>query len=179
MEGKQEGWFQKTDRIVMKVLWAVSVISGICLIGIMIVAFFNVLGEKILHQGVPGSTEIITYLHVPVVFLAAAYVTLDNGHTTIDLISKHLPKSLQKALATVGYIIACGICLFVGYNGFVRMGELISHHTKSSVSGFGFPVWPFAFLFSAGVILLALSFVWAIVRQYADPDYDKKEGGAA
>lgn len=179
MDSKQSGWYQKTDKAIMKMLWAISTISGICLVGIMLVAFFNVLGEKLFHQGIPGSTEIITYLHVPVVFLAASYVTLDNGHTRIDLISKHLPATLQKIFTTIGFIIAAGICVFVAYNGFVRMGELLSHHTQSSVSGFGFSVWPFAMLFSVGMILLAISFVWAVIRQYADPDYDRKSGPAA
>ena len=178
METKQSGWYQKTDKAVMKMLWAISTISGVCLVGIMLVAFFNVIGEKVFHQGVPGSTEIITYLHVPVVFLAASYVTLDNGHTKIDLISKHLPKAVQKVISTIGYIIATGICGFVAYNGFIRMGELISNHTKSSVSGFGFSVWPFALLFSVGMAMLAISFLWAIVRQYADPDYERKSGPA-
>ena len=182
--GKEEGWFEKTDRVIMSIVKTISYVSGVCLVGIMIVAFFNVLGEKILHHGLPGSTEIITYLHVPVVFLAAAYVTLDNGHTTIDLLLKHFPRGVQKVLATIANIIACCICMFVSYNGFVRMGELMSHHTRSSTTGFGFPIWPFALLFSVGMIELGLTFIWSIVRQYASGSKEnkkiaKEEGGAA
>ncbi|MCR4842569.1 MAG: TRAP transporter small permease [Eubacterium sp.] len=179
MESKQTGWFEKADHAIMKLFWVVSIVSGVCLLGIMVVAFVNVLGEKLLHNGIPGSTEIITYLHVPVVFMAAAYVTLDNGHTKIDLLANHLPKGVQKVLTTIGNIVAIAICGFVSYNGFLRTGELIARHTKSSTSGFGFPVWPFAALFSVGMILLAVSFAWAIVRQYADPNYEKKEGPGA
>ena len=81
--------------MIVKILKYVSFISGVCLIAIMFVAFFNVLGEKIFHKGIPASTEIIQYLHIPVVFLACGYVTLDTGHTKIDLLSKHLPKAVQ------------------------------------------------------------------------------------
>ncbi len=179
MEGTHESWFERTDRVIMNVIRVISWISGLCLVGIMIVAFVNVLGEKLLHTGIPGSTEIITYLHVPVVFLAAGYVTLDNGHTRIDLLSSRFPKTVQKVMATVGFLIAAGICAFVAREGFIRMAELMSTHSRSSTSGFGFVVWPFAFLFSVGMALLALSFIWAIVRQYAKPSNDKNEGGAA
>ncbi len=179
MDEKQTGWYYKTDRVIMKILKGISVVSGLCLVGIMLVAFINVLGEKIFHTGVPGSTEIIQYLHVPVVFLAASFVTLDNGHTKIDLLSSKLPHVIEKFFAILGNIIAICICGFVGYMGFVRMGELIKNHTQSSTSGFGFPVWPFALMFAAGMFLLAISFAWAIVRQFKDPDRGVKKGPGA
>ena len=81
--------YDKVDNVIVKILKYVSYISGVCLIAIMFVAFFNVLGEKIFHKGIPASTEIIQYLHIPVVFLACGYVTLDTGHTKIDLLAKH------------------------------------------------------------------------------------------
>ncbi len=164
---EEKNWFSTCDGVIMKIVKAISYVSGVCLVGIMLVAFFNVLGEKIFHHGIPGSTEIITYLHVPVVFLAAAYVTLDNGHTKIDLLSSRFPIAVQKILATIAYLIGAFICCFTGYWGFRRMGELIANHTKSSTTGFGFPVWPFAFMFAAGMFMLALTFLWCIVRQYS------------
>lgn len=177
MSNSQSSWFEKTDRMIVKIVKAVSVISGICLVGIMLVAFFNVLGEKILHHGVPGSTEIITYLHVPVVFLAAAYVTLDTGHTKIDLLSRRFPLGVQKILYTIGDLVAAVISCYVGYRGFVRTADLISRHTRSAVTGFGFPVWPFGLVFAIGFMLLALTFLWSIVRRFAAPA-QSGEGGA-
>ena len=65
--------YDKVDDGIVKILKYVSYISSVCLIAIMFVAFFNVLGEKIFHKGIPASTEIIQYLHIPVVFLACGY----------------------------------------------------------------------------------------------------------
>lgn len=177
MNESKSGWFEKTDAVIFKVVKGISQISGICLIGIMVVAFFNVLGEKIFHHGIPGSTEIITYLHVPVVFLAAAYVTLDAGHTKIDLLSKHLPKAVQTFLAVLGNVIATAICFYVGARGVVRVSDMLKHHTRSAVTGFGFPIWPFGIIFSFGFMILALTFLWSIVRIFKAPKIE--EGGAA
>ena len=67
MNNNSPSLYDKADSIVVKVLRYVSYVSGVCLIAIMLVAFFNVLGEKIFHHGIPASTEIIQYLHIPVV----------------------------------------------------------------------------------------------------------------
>lgn len=166
MSNQPRTLYEKMDSAIVKVFKYVSYVSGVCLIGIMLVAFFNVLGEKIFHKGIPTSTEIIQYLHIPVVFLACAYVTMDAGHTKIDLLSAKLPQKVQLVINTIGYLLAAFISGFVGYRGVVQMGKFIKTHAKSSTTGIGFAKWPFALIFSIGFFLLALSFLWAIVRLY-------------
>lgn len=171
--------YEKADNAIVKLFKYVSYISGVCLIGIMLVAFFNVLGEKIFHHGIPASTEIIQYLHIPVVFLAAAYVTVDTGHTKIDLISKHFPPKLSQFFTTLGNILGAGVSAFIGYRGLEQMSKFAATHAKSSTTGVGFSKWPFALIFSIGFFLLALSFVWCIIRQYVGPKYQKGKEAAA
>ena len=172
--------YEKADTVVVKILKYVSYVSGVCLIAIMLVAFFNVLGEKIFHHGIPASTEIIQYLHIPVVFLACGYVTLDNGHTKIDLLSSKLPQKVQTVITTIGNLLAAFICGFVGYRGIVQMQKFLATHAKSSTTGVGFPKWPFALIFSIGFFLLAFSFVWAITRQYIKrPNIEAAQKAAA
>lgn len=175
MSNQPRTLYEKMDSVIVKIFKYVSYISGICLVGIMFVAFFNVLGEKIFHKGIPASTEIIQYLHIPVVFLGCAYVTMDTGHTKIDLLSSKLPQKVQTVINTIGNILAAFISGFVGYRGLIQMGKFMSTHAKSSTTGVGFYKWPFALIFSLGFFLLAFSFLWAIVRQYKGvPGADKK-----
>lgn len=164
--------FDQVDRVVVKIIKSISYISGVCLVGIMLTAFFNVLGEKLRAlglpiTGIPASTEIIQYLHIPVVFSATAYVTLDRGHTRIDLLSSKFSKVWQKLFITFGNICGILICAFVSQRGFVQMGKFITRHKMSSVSGIGFPLWPFALIMAMGFALLSFSFLWSIIRQYA------------
>jgi TRAP-type C4-dicarboxylate transport system permease small subunit len=162
-----ESGFWKIDRIVIKTIRIVSYGSGFCLLAIMLMAFFNVLGEKLFKHGIPTSTETIQYLHVPVVFLAAAYVTLDRGHTRIDLLSSCFPPWLQKVCAILENLLGIFICSFISFRGFIQTGRFFVRHRMSSVTGIGFPLWPCTLLFSLGFVLLSLSYVWSIVRLFA------------
>ena len=166
----QKSAFEKIDGVVFRILKYIAYVSAACLVGIMLVAFFNVVGEKLRKiglpvTGIPASTEIIQYLHIPVVFLAAAFVTMDRGHTRIDLVSAKLPKIAQKIFNIIGYLCGIGICGLISYRGFIQMGKFITRHKMSSVSGVGFPLWPFALIMAVGFVLLVLSFLWAIVRE--------------
>lgn len=157
------GW-GKADSVIMKVIRYISYVAAVCLVGIMLVAFFNVLGEKILHKGIPMSTEIIKYLHVPAVFLCAGYVTLDRGQTNIDLLSQKFPQKAQDIVNIFSFILGAAISAFVGCRGLVQMSKHIANHVKSSTTGIGFALWPFSLIFAFGFFLLAFSFLWSIVR---------------
>ena len=151
MSEPQKTVFAKIDGVVTRTLKYIAYVSAVCLLGIMLVAFFNVLGEKLRKlglpvTGIPASTEIVQYLHIPVVFLAAAFVTLDRGHTRIDLLCAKFPKVLQKIFAIIGDLCGIVICALISYRGFIQMGKFISRHRMSSVSGVGFPLWPFALI---------------------------------
>jgi TRAP-type C4-dicarboxylate transport system permease small subunit len=167
----------KIDGFIFKAIRAVSYMSGICLIGIMLTAFFNVLGEKLFKQGIPAANEIIQYLHIPVVFLSAAYVSLDRGHVCIDLLSSRFPRGLQKICTLLGNLLGIFICAFISYRGFVQMERFITRHRTSSVTGIGFPLWPFALILSLGFILLAVSYLWKILRLFVSTDGKEDAGG--
>jgi TRAP-type C4-dicarboxylate transport system permease small subunit len=178
MKNKQfllEDGLQKIDRFLFKAIRAVSYVSGVCLVGIMLTAFFNVLGERLFKKGIPASTEIIQYLHIPVVFFCVAYVNLDRGHTAIDLLSSHFPKVLQNICRLLENLLGIFICSFISYRGLTQMERFFVRHRMSSVTGIGFPLWPFAFILSAGFILLSLSFLWKIVRPLTDSVESKED----
>ena len=174
------GW-GKADSIVVRIFRCISYVAAVCLVVIMLVAFFNVLGEKIFHKGIPASTEIIKYLHVPAVFLCCAYVTLDRGQTAIDLLSAKFPKKLQDVIAIISNALGTAVSAFLGWRGIIQMLDHIEYHEKSNVTGFGFALWPFSLIFSLGLFMLAFSFLWSIVRIVApkeDIEPVSEEGGA-
>jgi TRAP-type C4-dicarboxylate transport system permease small subunit len=174
-----ESGFRKIDRAVVKTIRLISYGSGFCLVAIMLMAFFNVLGEKLFKHGIPTSTETVQYLHIPVVFLTAAYVTLDRGHTRIDLLSSRIPPGLQKACVLMGNLLGIFICSFISYRGLIQTGRFFARHRMSSVTGIGFPLWPCALLFSLGFALLSLSYLWNIIRQFAPVPFAGTEPDAA
>lgn len=178
--------FHKADHAFITVVKSISYLSAVCLVGIMLVAFFNVIGEKLRQvglpvTGIPASTEIIQYLHIPVAFLASAYVTMDRGHTKVDLLSNKLPQAVQTVCFVLGDLIGSAICAIISWRAFVQMGKFIARHRMSSVSGIGFPLWPFALITGISFALLAVSLLWDIVRKLylaKHPVSDAEKGGA-
>ena len=182
--------YQKIDRWIVRITKGISYVSGVCLVVIMLVAFFNVLGEKLRQAGlpvtgIPASTEIIQYLHIPMVFLSAAYVTLDRGHTSIDILSNKFPRFLQIFFEVIGDLCGAGIAAFISWRGWTQMLKYHQRRMMSSVTGVGFPLWPFAFILAFGFGLLALSFLWNITRRFkmrdrenGPPKGEPEEGGA-
>jgi TRAP-type C4-dicarboxylate transport system permease small subunit len=174
--------FLKIDGIVALITRWISYISAACLIGIMVVAFFNVLGEKLFHWGIPASTEIIQYLHIPVVFLACAFVTMDRGQIRIDLLFDRFPKPMRAALGIMGDVLGAFICVFIAVRGFVQTDKFIERHAMSSISGIGFPLAPFGFILWFGFALFAFAFVWCLLRKlsrtYREAHVGNNTGGA-
>jgi TRAP-type C4-dicarboxylate transport system permease small subunit len=145
----------------------------------MLVAFFNVVGEKLAKlglpvSGIPMSTELISYLNIAVVFFAAAYVQLDTGHTRVDLIIGK-SKIAMFISSFVGNLLGCAVCAYVGYRGAVLMMDKFTSNARSAVSGSSFPVWPFAFILSFGFFLMALAFLWGVVGMFVKQDKASEE----
>ena len=170
--------FLKVDRIVRRVLRFFCWLSAASLVIIMFVAFFNMVGEKLGRagiawaQGIPNSTAIIQYFHIPLVFLAAGYVTLDQGHTRIDLLIQKWPK-IEKIFMAIGHVLGAGISFFISYRGvFVTLMENFRINAHISTTADSWLVWPFTVCHCLGFFLLGVSFIWAFVRMIRFWKYD-------
>lgn len=170
--------FLKVDQIVRRVLRFFCWLSAASLIIIMCVAFFNMVGEKLGRagiawaSGIPNSTAIIQYFHIPLVFLAAGYVTLDQGHTRIDLLIQKAPK-LEKVFMAIGHVLGAGISFFISYRGvFVTLMENFRINAHISTTADSWLVWPFTVCHCLGFFLLGISFIWALVRMIRFWKYD-------
>ena len=170
--------FLKVDQVVRRVLRFFCWLSAAALVVVMLVAFFNMVGEKLGRagipwaQGIPNSTSIIQYFHIPLVFLAAGYVTLDQGHTRIDLLIQKAPK-FEKIFMAIGHVLGAGISFFISYRGvFVTLAENIRINAHISTTADSWLVWPFTVCHCVGFFLLGCSFVWALVRMVRFWKYD-------
>lgn len=163
--------FLKIDRVVRQILRYFCWLSAVALIIIMAVAFINVIGEKLVRAGVtwasgiPNSTAIIQYFHIPLVFLAAGYVTLDQGHTRIDLLIHKAPL-VEKIFMTVGHVLGAGLSFFIFWRATsVTLATNFAQNTRISTTADSWMVWPFTVCHCLGFFLLGCSFIWALVRQ--------------
>lgn len=172
------GGFLKVDRVIKKILRFFCWLSAIALIIIMLVAVINVCGEKLAKagvtwaKGIPNSNYIIQYFHIPLVFLAAGYVTLDQGHTRIDLLIRKWPK-VEKVFMAIGHVLGAGLSFFISYRGVsVTLVQNLANHARIATNASAWQAWPFTVCHCVGFFLLGCSFLWALVRLIRFWKYD-------
>lgn len=159
----------KFDNGIFRVMQIVSYVSAICLLVITVLSTFDVVATKIFRHGITNATDIVTYFNIPVVFLSAAYVQLERGHTHIDLIYIHFPKPVQKLIHTVGNLLGVGISGFICYRAVILTLSKIDTVAKSSSAASAFIIWPFVAIIALGFFLLAAAFLWSLFREFLLP----------
>lgn len=164
---------KRIDKIFFKVMWGVSVLSGVSLFAVAILCTVDALGSKIFSASIPNGTEIVTYLNIPVVFFSMAFIQVERGHTTVDMFSAHLPRGVQTVIHLIGYLLGMAICAYVGYCSFKLTVDKYTTHAKASAAASSFAVWPFAFVTAVGFMLIAVSFFWCIFREFLIPPAER------
>ena len=157
------------DNGIFNVMKWISYISPICLLVITLLSTADVVATKVLKHGLNNATDIVTYLNIPVVFLSAAYVQLERGHTHIDLIYTHFPQWAQKLIHTIGNVLGAGLSAFIGYRAVLSTVQKFELLEKSSSAATAFITWPFAAVIAIGFLLMAVAFLWSLVREFVLP----------
>lgn len=168
---KERSTFDKVDGVVYKALRYISYAATVFLVAIMLVAFINVILEK-LHKlgvpvnGIPDTMQWVQYMNICVVYLATAFVTLERGHSGLDLLTRHYPKWLQKALTAFAYLCGAVVIGYMAYLGYIKVlvGQIEKNARINETVATAFPQWPFGVVYLVGMALLAFSCLWAIVR---------------
>ena len=142
----------------------------------------DVAASKIFKDSITNAVDFVTYLNIPVVFLTAAYVQLERGHTHIDLIYTHFPLWGHKIVHTVGNVLGMAISAIVGYRAIIYTIQKFDAVAKSSSSATAFAIWPFVAVIVMGFLLLTVAFLWSTIREFVLPPREipaGEEGGDA
>ncbi len=163
--------FDKVDNVVFRTLKYVSYLAVFFLAAIMVLAFVNVVLEKLKKVGVPVSSiadtaNWIKFMNVGVVYLATAYVTLERGHSGVDLLTRHYPKVVQSILHAIAHLCGGVIISYITYLGYVKVltVQLANNARINDTLASSFPQWPFGVLYLVGMGLLAFSQFWGFLR---------------
>ena len=158
--------FDRVDHALLTVTRWISYGSGVCLFYIMILAFCNVITSKLMNRSIPNANDIVAYMNVPICFLSVAYVQLDRGHTNIMLLQRHFHPVAAKIVRILSHLLGAGVCVIIGWRALIQMSQWIAKHQTASSNISGIKIWPYAGILAFGYLLLALCFLWSIVREF-------------
>lgn len=108
-------------------------------------------------------------------FFAMAYIQIDRGHTTVDLLCSKFPQKVQKVIKVVGDVLGTVVCLFSGYCAMRLTADKFSTMTKSSSASNAFVIWPFVLIIAIGFVVVGAAFAWCIVRDILKNDAENAE----
>lgn len=168
---KSHPGFDRVDSIVYRIFRTISYLAAFFLLAIMLLATVNVILEKLHKLNVPvsgfGDTkQLIQYFNVCVVYFATAFVTLERGHSSMDLLTRHYPAAVQKLLTFIAYTAGTVVLGYIGYLGIVKVlaGQIANNARINDTLATSFPQWPFGVVYALGFLLLSFSCLWGAVR---------------
>lgn len=172
-QGRDLTVFKKIDRVVFLVFKGLSYISAVALIAVAVLCTANVLTTKLFKFGIANATEMVTYLNIPVVFLAIAFIQVERGHTSIDLLLDKFPKKVQQIIMFLAYLLGTAVCSFIGWREITLTVDKFTTLAKSSQARNAFVVWPFAAIVAVGFITLAIAMLWCAIREFIIPKEER------
>ena len=158
--------FKRIDKIIMSITKSVSLISGILMVIIAVLATANVLTSKIGKWSIPGVNDWITYLFLGVVYCSIAFVRLDSGLIQVDILSNHYPPVLKNILGIISDLFGIGIFALIFWYGIPLFKENLRFKQMSSTAAGSFVLWPFNLIILIFSIMMIIAIIWSIIRVF-------------
>ena len=136
-------------------------VTASAMAAIVLIVFVNVALRYIVNTGLTWSEEIAVNLFVWVIFLGAVLAGLEGLHIKVDMLTKNLPKKIQKiflVLSSLCVLFALGV-LIVGGIDVVK----VTDKNISAATGI-----PFSYISSALVVSAVCLVFVTLYRTYKE-----------
>ena len=138
--------------IVRKVGGKAMIISGIFLLGMMLLTVASVLCRPF-GTVIAGSYELIETLIIIVVAGALGYTELEKGHVTVKIVVSRFSMRLQGIFQSFIYLIGVGLWVIIAW---ASVGILSDRWLNEDTDILSVPILPFRFIWVFGLALFCL-----------------------
>jgi TRAP-type C4-dicarboxylate transport system permease small subunit len=160
------------ERVIRWVALALTFISGIALLLMMVQTVVDILMKNFLGRPIEGNLEIMSVYHmVAIVFLPLAIVELKHEHITVDLLVRLFPAWLRRITDTLGYLVAAIFFGILAYQTWLdamkafRIDEIL-------MTSILITIWPAKFSLPIGFAAVMLASALHAWRAATDPEFD-------
>jgi TRAP-type C4-dicarboxylate transport system permease small subunit len=145
---------------VLKVLAQIErlfdVVAVILIASIMVIATADVAMRYVFNSPFSWTYDLISmYLMVALFYLVLSSTFADNGHIRVDLFSRHMPPTVQRAFEILIDLSALGLFLMITYAGASR--GLAAYQSQDVAAGYiPWPTWPSIAMVPIGAGLMVI-----------------------
>ena len=136
----------------------------------------NAIGRKLLKP-VPVTVETAESLMITTIFLAIAYVALNEEHTYVSLITRKLRPTSKRYIDAFGHLIGAIVLVFLTIGAW-KAGLVAMFQLEIRIGVIRFPIWVFRLFFAIGLTMFTLQLIFNTIKfldQALDPDWDDPE----
>jgi TRAP-type C4-dicarboxylate transport system permease small subunit len=157
-------FINRADRIIERVSYAFTILSGILIVLMTFVASYGVIRRYVFRSPEPYSYELSMMFLLWTFVLALAYLEKQDGHLRVDLFVVLLPKKIRDFLLNViCHLLGFVFCAVLAYEGWtVAMYSL--EIGEKSMSVWGVPLFPVKIVIPIGYGLLCIVLLLKIVQ---------------
>jgi len=170
-----------------KIIRIFQIIGSAVFVFLMALIVANILTRSIFNYAIPGVYDIITTTVTVFGSCALVVTTYQRGHIIVDILTSHIPKSLQMICAVISEVVDIAFYALLCYGGYLfGVTKLISHETKDNLP---IPVAPFRLfwaLCAAVIVIVKIAQLIEVIKKKdtthigGKPDSMKeKKGGEA
>jgi C4-dicarboxylate transporter DctQ subunit len=151
---ERDAWWDKAERFLIGLLGAAAMLIGLA----------QVVGRYIAPRyAISWAEEVIVYLIVWGIMLAASQLVRTDGHVRPDLVLRAVSPAVQRWMEVANCIAALAFCLGLAWYGWsiVETSWMLDERSSSNVQ---FPIWLYSAAVPTGAALMSGRYVIRLYR---------------
>jgi TRAP-type transport system small permease protein len=136
-------WFRRTRQTITGVSVWFERIGLVAIAAMGLATLIDVIGSKVLHRPLPGSTEITAVIQVIAIAAGLAFSKLDGRHIRVDFVFGWVSERARGALDLFSALLGLGLFAAAGWMMYDNGQSLLASGTKTFL--LGIPLAPFSF----------------------------------
>ncbi|WP_165455828.1 TRAP transporter small permease [Paracoccus subflavus] len=148
-------------------------------LGLVVAIFtYEVLSRYLLAAPTRWASDVVAFLLLATVFLAAPWLARTQGHVAVTILPDLLPPGAQRASIAAGYLIGAAVCFWATWMC-VAETVLLQQRGTMTLTSFRIPKWWLMAVMSYGLLDCGLQFIRAAGARLADEGPTVSPGGAS
>lgn len=150
------------ERLLRRVAQALTAIAAACLVFLMLMTFFDVVGRYFFNAPVTFTVELTELAMGLVILLGLGMTTLRQEHITVDVVLSIMPAPLARLATIAARLCALIFLAIIAWQLTEQAMQIMADGLVTQV--LGTPVFPAAFVMAAGAAFACLVAVWLFTR---------------
>jgi TRAP-type C4-dicarboxylate transport system permease small subunit len=151
------------ERVVKSISQRFNLVAACAIFAMMVLTCTDVV-MRYFGRPIPGCFDVIRLLSVVAIAFAMAYIQVQRGHTSVELVTSHLSARSKKVVDSIAYLLSLGLFILLARESFVYARRLwLANEVFMTLK---MPIFPLVYVIAIGSILLCLVLLADIIKSF-------------